>query len=558
MSSKKSEAGQSQLLLSLFIILLTSVAVIATNSTLNASFIQSYETQNIEKSALIEVWADTSIHLEINQNFVDALLLLDNGTALPGQEINFYLNESLLYSKTTDSEGRTKIYLNLTPGVYVLKAAFPGNNSLYLNPSETVERVEIKIEEKVPTIPLTQTLTVNTDKKNYVANETIRIFGEVEINGVKANKKIDLTIEKNKSLVYSTQLNVINGTYSHSLIANFEESGTYELNVYVDSFRNFTTFYYYNGALNLTYSLPQISDERVNATQVKQNEIVRLSAKVSGTNEIKNVTFLIVDPKMNFFEVLATKGTNNEYYYDLKTEKVGTYKWHRVYAYDIFEVGNLSMPEITISVEKILPLLEISNVSIEGINNTFKVKAILTSKLIDSKNLIATLSGPEEIEIENYSIFISEIGKDESFELSWLVKTKMCGDFNLRISVSNEISTEKGFWLNTSCENIDVEIETIQGRVEIGKPVKWKKIVKIRNPTNSKLINQKVKVLIHELAEKIDVKNSNKKPKYKILAGSKVVELEIDEINEIYNRIRDSTPYQRRNFGVTSNSKKRL
>ena len=141
---KSNVRGQSQLLIPILIIL-TSVAVLAANATLNITSNSPTENflniqQNEEKNFSIEIWANTSLSVESSQSTVRALLILDNGTALFGQEIKFYLDDNFIASNLTDSEGFAEINFNANNGS--VKAVFESNPSLFLNPSEAVLNFE--------------------------------------------------------------------------------------------------------------------------------------------------------------------------------------------------------------------------------------------------------------------------------------------------------------------------------------------------------------------------------------------------------------------------------
>jgi hypothetical protein len=125
---KKSESGQSQLLSSLLVLLITSAIVIATNSTITNNttgmFSEVLESNVIEKTSTVQVWANTFIDVQGSK----ARLLMDNGSAITGQEILAYYNEELLQKLITDEDGYVE-FNNVTNLVYL------GNESLFLNPS---------------------------------------------------------------------------------------------------------------------------------------------------------------------------------------------------------------------------------------------------------------------------------------------------------------------------------------------------------------------------------------------------------------------------------------
>ncbi len=166
---KSNVRGQSQLLIPLLVIL-TSTIVLAVNATFNLTNNSSLTgnflsiQQSEENNFSIEVWANTSLTLESNQIDVKALLFLDNGTILEGQEIKFYLNDTIINSSFTDSTGSVEISFNSTGA---LKAVFDGNDSLFLNPSESVLNFEA-----INVVNETIELNVTKNETNATENET--------------------------------------------------------------------------------------------------------------------------------------------------------------------------------------------------------------------------------------------------------------------------------------------------------------------------------------------------------------------------------------------------
>ncbi|MFH7860649.1 MAG: hypothetical protein QW602_01450, partial [Candidatus Aenigmatarchaeota archaeon] len=213
--SRKSEVGQSQLFLAFLVLLSGITLVIATNSSLTGNFV--FRNEDLA-STFIEVWANTSINLESNKNLIIARLLLDNSSVLPEQEIKFYLNDSLIFSSFTDSEGKVEFELKESG---ILKAVFEGNSSLFLNPcfSEIeVKKVEENLSEENVTIPEVNLsyLTIFTDKEEYSLNETVNVFGELIFEGKRENAHANLTLEFNSSVIFSEEVEIINGSFSYS------------------------------------------------------------------------------------------------------------------------------------------------------------------------------------------------------------------------------------------------------------------------------------------------------------------------------------------------------
>ena len=255
MEKKKFNKKIIMFVLGIFVL---SIALIASsevyaNSSANQTF--SSITKTIEKITDVGVWANTLIKIGIKENIVRALLLLDNETILANQEVNFYLDDSLISSEITDAEGYAEIFLNpynFSLGTYSLNASFPGDSSFYLNPSSDEKLIEIiesdgsreiRFVEKNDIEIINETfLSINTDKSRYLLNETIRIFGEVLINGEKVNSKAILEIEFNESKVFTTEVDVINGEYEYFL-KEINKSGEYLAIISVGNFSNEMIFY---------------------------------------------------------------------------------------------------------------------------------------------------------------------------------------------------------------------------------------------------------------------------------------------------------------------------
>ncbi len=242
------------------IVIMTSGILVAGNSTIINDTVENI----VEVVSKIEVWANTFIDIEPKENATVVLLYLDNGTSLPNQKIEFYLDESLIDSQLTDSEGYAKLIFNpnVILGTYFFKAEFQGNPSLYLNPSFAKGQIEITglngsreimfIEQNFTESNITietnitanqTSLTVYTDKPRYLENETINVFGEILINGERIDTLVNLEIVFNQTKIFTSDINTINGSYLHSLLANFEKEGDYLVRVFVENLSAETNFF---------------------------------------------------------------------------------------------------------------------------------------------------------------------------------------------------------------------------------------------------------------------------------------------------------------------------
>ena len=140
--------------------IITSAIVFATNVTINMTnqsvtgAMIGIPSNSQEFSFPIEIWANTSIDLTEDGNIVRAILLLDNGSAIPDKTIDFYLNDTIIFSDSTDKNGMIGFSATF-PGI--VKAAFTGDD--YLNPSETQMNFRLEsseTDEAVELLEITQ------------------------------------------------------------------------------------------------------------------------------------------------------------------------------------------------------------------------------------------------------------------------------------------------------------------------------------------------------------------------------------------------------------------
>ncbi len=89
---------------------------------------------------------NTLIYLELEEYLVRATLTSDSGDLLENQQIDFYLNDTLLGSGLTNAEGFVDFPVS---DKGILKAVFNGNPSLFYNPSETEIDILFKQPENV-------------------------------------------------------------------------------------------------------------------------------------------------------------------------------------------------------------------------------------------------------------------------------------------------------------------------------------------------------------------------------------------------------------------------
>jgi hypothetical protein len=117
----------------LLFVVLASTILIATSSTLTGRFIGVSNV--VEESIKVEVFANTSMDLKVENSLIVARLLLDNGSFVSNQEIEFYVDGNFVSSNFTDDFGVSTYSFNLINSSKV-KAIFKGSEKEYLNPSE--------------------------------------------------------------------------------------------------------------------------------------------------------------------------------------------------------------------------------------------------------------------------------------------------------------------------------------------------------------------------------------------------------------------------------------
>ena len=187
-TSTKSLAGQSQLLVSLFVALFAVGAVVATNSTIGGNitgfFVGDNSTDSLTNITIENIsetpWMNSTLNLYLNETYAQATLSYENGSYLPEQYVGFYLDSAFLESKYTDSQGNAEINLNLSAGVHEVKAAFEGNSSLFVNPSETLKEVGFNLSEPVET-------------ETVVSNDSANITNETSANASEDDNILNIT-----------------------------------------------------------------------------------------------------------------------------------------------------------------------------------------------------------------------------------------------------------------------------------------------------------------------------------------------------------------------------
>ncbi|MEM5855786.1 MAG: hypothetical protein QW472_05750, partial [Candidatus Aenigmatarchaeota archaeon] len=104
----------------------------------------------------------------------------------------------------------------------------------------------------------------------------------------------------------------------------------------------------------------------------------------------------------------------------------------------------------------------------------FEVKAFITSF-----NVTTSLQAPQEFIVESLQKNLAQVGENESFIVSWLLKANKCGNYTLNITAeANESKDFKSFDILVKCEqkntaiNAFVSVENVTKEKKIWKNVK--------------------------------------------------------------------------------------
>lgn len=186
---KKGSLGQAEILISLVIIMLTAGSVVAYgayNGTLNSSFtgaltgadingindrILISENHSLVSSATIDVWAESTIDITYDEDRLVLRLNLDDGSPIPEEILQIYINGEHVLNEITDMDGEIIIGLPLENGTYTIEARFDGIPEEYVNPSYDATEVEVgevtvifnETSEWISYNPETDTITITGD-----------------------------------------------------------------------------------------------------------------------------------------------------------------------------------------------------------------------------------------------------------------------------------------------------------------------------------------------------------------------------------------------------------
>jgi hypothetical protein len=172
------------------------------------------------------------------------------------QDINL-ITENNITQITTEYEEETKeLIINLTEldipakeGAFTVTLIYQDieiiSATKRINIKTTEEEINITNITIIPEEITNQTLfAVGTDKATYSQNETIDISGSLIINGIEYDGQIILDIEINQSIILTSNVSAVNGSYEYSLIANFEEEGSYLVSAHSGDLTTTTDFYF--------------------------------------------------------------------------------------------------------------------------------------------------------------------------------------------------------------------------------------------------------------------------------------------------------------------------
>jgi len=336
LKSKKSLKVQTQLITSLLFIALASAILLATNwSKITGRFIGVPNV--VEESIKVEVFANTSIDLKTDNGLISAKLSLDNGSFVPNQEIEFYVDGNFVGSNFTDDFGVSTFSFNITNASKV-KAIFKGSEKDYLNPSEA----EITIERKEEITTTTSVTTTTLPSENISENITIEafssvknitkgkgdwkvvsIYGNVKYNGSLVNSKVKLRVKDVKGGVVFEDEQFVNGSFNFTFEILPKAYGKYSAEIFAESeFGNASKTFDFNVLKHIKVK-PKVKQERFNY-ELGEKIRFEISAIDEDTGEIfPNATLqaFVVDPNGNITEVNYTQVAPGKFVVELDAER---------------------------------------------------------------------------------------------------------------------------------------------------------------------------------------------------------------------------------------------
>ncbi len=174
---KKKKTGNRKTALTLSVISLVTIFAFALTSysgVLDATFtgafladgvndsISSTPFTTVEASTPIEIWADTYVELEHDEDALVARLKIDTGEPLAKQTIDVDVDSEPYASAETDSDGEVVILFEADNASRSVSASFSGSDMEYLNPSETLITLSpATVEEEL-------SITANVTYDDYI------------------------------------------------------------------------------------------------------------------------------------------------------------------------------------------------------------------------------------------------------------------------------------------------------------------------------------------------------------------------------------------------------
>ncbi|MFZ8830194.1 MAG: hypothetical protein ACO2OO_01970, partial [Candidatus Aenigmatarchaeota archaeon] len=351
LKSKKSFKGQTQLITSLLFIALASAILLATNwSKITGRFIGV--SNFVEESIKVEVFANTSIDLKVENGLIAAKLLLDNGSFVPNQEIEFYVDGNFVGSNFTDYFGVSTFSFNLI-NTSKVKAVFKGSEKDYLNPSEAEITIERKEETTITTSVTTTTIpsenvseNINIEAFSSVKNITkgkgdwkvVSIYGNVKYNGNLINSKVKLIVKDVKGEVVFEDEQFVNGSFNFTFEILPKAYGKYSAEIFAESeFGNASKTFDFNVLKHIKVK-PRVKQEKFNYELGEKIRFEILAIDEDSGEIFPNATLqaFVVDPDGNITEVNYTKVAPGKFVVELDTEREfrpGLYKLKVKFSY---------------------------------------------------------------------------------------------------------------------------------------------------------------------------------------------------------------------------------
>jgi len=481
---------------------------------LNPSFLE----KEIVIEEQVKVFTETFIDLNIENKTIFATLLLDNGSFIPNQEIEFYVDDKFVGSNSTDEFGVATFSFDFE-NVSKIKAVFKGSEELYFNPSEREVLIEKFVEEKTEEKEVGEFISPQIEASVFVSNVTkekgkselrfVAIYGKVKLNESLIPSKVKLKVFDDKQKVVFEGEDFVNGNFNFTFEISPKSHGKHFAEIFVESeFGNSSKTIEFNVLKHLKIK-PKIKREKFNygIGEKIRFEILAIDEDSGEIFPNANLKVFVVDPEGNITEVnfVEDEVEKGKFYVELDAEREfrpGLYKLKVKLSYVSPNPGEIEVEE------------EVSFAV--GLININTPKSIYS--LGENATIIVGVLNKEGHRIPDASVMIKIVtpsGNVEEFSTFDKILSNGDGTYTL-----NYIPKEIGVYkvnANAVWEDLDVSYETIfevRGSIEFDILRSSETLIEYDDPVKMRIevtpfINSSFVNIIEQIPNELEIVSTN-------------------------------------------------